>query len=212
MADLKPHKLDLAACRKEVLELKQLLDNSADLSERKDIAPFFKARPQLSALTGIYNPDIARFDLLAWEYVLFGDFQCDIVVGDSVRKAYTFLEFEDARPNSVFVKQGAKATREWSSRFEHGYSQLIDWFYKLTVMTDTPDMEARLGKRSIDYTGVLVVGRDQYIDHGERMRLDWRRQHVVVHSKKIHCITFDQLVEDLLFRLDSYALAAKAGG
>jgi hypothetical protein len=40
------------------------------------------------------------------------------------------------------------------------------------------------------------------------MRLDWRSQHVVVNSKKIVCVTFDQLLEDLTSRLNSYARVA----
>jgi hypothetical protein len=114
---------------------------------------------------------------------------------------------EDARPNSVFVKQGEKVTRAWSSRFDAGYGQVIDWFYKLQVMTDTPDMEARFGKRSIRYTGVLIIGRDQHFQAGERLRLEWRRDHVVVNSKHVVCVTYDELLDDLLFRLDQYTVA-----
>ncbi len=122
------------------------------------------------------------------------------------------MEFEDARPNSLFVKQGEKATRAWSPRLESGYSQIIDWFYKVDVMTDTPDMEARFGKRSIRCTGVLIIGRDQYLSAGERLRLEWRREHVVVNSKHIVCVTYDQLVEDLVFGLQRYMPPGSAGG
>ena len=79
-------------------------------------------------------------------------------------------------------------------------------------MTDTEDMEARFGKRSIRSTGVLIIGRDQHLQVGERLRLEWRQEHVVVNSKHIVCVTYDQLVEDLLFRLDQYASAGAAGG
>jgi ketosteroid isomerase-like protein len=103
-------------------------------------------------------------------------------------------------------------TREWSPRFDHGYSQVIDWFYKLDVMTDTADMESRLGKRSVDYTGVLIVGRDHHKDAGEPLRLRWRHERTIVNSKRIVCVTYDQLLDDLTFRLDLYALAAQAGG
>jgi hypothetical protein len=105
-----------------------------------------------------------------------------------------------------------KATREWSPRFDHGYSQIVDWFYKLQVMTDAPDMEARFGRRAIDYTGVLIVGRDRHMDLGEQLRLKWRREHTIVNSKRIICVTYDQLLEDLTFRLDMYTLAVQAGG
>lgn len=211
MPDFVTHTFDPIACRAEVEALRGLLQGSADLSEGV-LRRFFKARRHLAALTGLYNPAIAHFDRVAWEYALFGDFRCDMVVGDSVTKACTFIEYENARPNSLFVKHGAKGTREWSPRFDRGYSQIVDWFYKIRVMTDTPDMEAKFGKRSIDYIGVLIVGRDRHMDAGERMRLDWRREHVVVNSKKIVCVTYDQLLDDLTFRLDSFARAAKGGG
>jgi len=79
-------------------------------------------------------------------------------------------------------------------------------------MTDAPDMEARFGRRAIDYTGVLIVGRDRHMDRGEQLRLKWRREHTIVNSKRIICVTYDQLLEDLTFRLDMYALAVQAGG
>jgi hypothetical protein len=210
MPDFQPYSLDLAACRVQVEELKALLDGSPDIGEAAFRA-FFEPRSHLRALIGTYNPSFASADLLAWECPIFGDFRCDFAVGDSVRRAFTFVEYEDARPNSLFVKQGEKATRAWSPRFDGGYGQIIDWFYKLHVMTDTPDMEARLGKRSIRYTGVLIIGRDQHLLPGERLRLDWRQDHVVVNSKHIVCVTYDQLLADLLFRLEQYTLAAKVG-
>jgi hypothetical protein len=50
--------------------------------------------------------------------------------------------------------------------------------------------------------GLLVIGRDHYMDAGERLRLEWRREHVIVHSRRIHCLTYDELVADLLAFLD----------
>ncbi len=78
-------------------------------------------------------------------------------------------------------------------------------------MTDTPDMEARLGKRAVRYTGVLIIGRNQHLQPGERLRLEWRREHVVVNSKHVFCVTYDELLDDLQFRLDQYAAAGAAG-
>ena len=155
--------------------------SGADLTET-NFRQFFQAHRHISALIGLYNPVIARFDRVAWEYPLFGEFRCDLAIGDSVTKAYTFVEFEDAGPRSLFVKRGDRTSRAWSPRFDHGYSQVVDWFYKLQVMTDSADMEARFGKRSIEYTGVLVVGRDHHLQTGEQLRLKWRREHVIVNS------------------------------
>jgi hypothetical protein len=211
MPDFSPHALDLASGRQQVQELKALLDSSPDLPEAA-FHDFFEPRSHLRALVGLYNPTLAAPDRLAWQYPIFGDFRSDFAIGDWTRKAYTFVEFEDARPNSLFVKHGERAIRAWSPRFDGGSSQIIDWFYKLQVMTDTPDMEARFGKRSIRYTGVLLIGRDQYLQAGERLRLEWRQEHVVVNSKHVICVTYDQLLDDLLFRLDQYTVAGNEGG
>jgi hypothetical protein len=48
------------------------------------------------------------------------------------------------------------------------------------------------------------------MDEGERLRLRWRREHVVVHSRRVRCVTFDELVEDLLYRLNTYPAVARA--
>lgn len=211
MKSLEPFAFDPSRCFQEVVELQRWLGRYPQLEERKQIQPFFRKRPHLAAFLACYSPNIIRFDRLAFQYPLFGDFTCDIAIGDSVKNAYCFVEFEDAGPNSLFVKQGRKATREWSPRFDHGYSQLIDWFYKLADLAKTDDFAARFGARSISYTGILVIGRDEYLQPGEKERLEWRRNHVVVASQHIQCVTFDRLLEDLLGRLETFPLATRAG-
>lgn len=201
MPDFQPFAIDLPTCRAELQELRTLLDGSADLTEA-EFHDFFAPRANLRSLLGWDNPALLQADRLAWQYPIFGDFRCDFAIGDWERKAYVFVEYEDARPNSVFVRQGEKATRAWSPRLESGVSQIIDWFYKLHTMTDTPDMEARLGKRSIRYVGVLLIGRDQYLQPGERLRLEWRREHFVVNSRHVLIVTYDQLVVELALHLD----------
>lgn len=210
MPDFQPHTFAPAICRQELRELQTLLDRSADLGEAA-FHEFFEPRAHLRALVGRYNLDLITPDRIAWQYPIFGEFRCDFAIGDWTRKAYTFVEFEDAGPKSLFVKQGDRASRAWSPRLEGGYSQLIDWFYKLQVMTNTDDMESRLGKRSIRYAGVLISGRDQHLQAGERLRLEWRREHAVVNSKHIACITYDELLRDLLLRLDQYMATGSAG-
>jgi Domain of unknown function (DUF4263) len=180
------------------------------LEERKDIQPFFEQRRHLSAFLASYHPQISRFDRLAFQYVLFGDFTCDVAVGDSQAKAYCFIEFEDAGPKSLFVKQGKKATREWSSRFDHGFSQIIDWFYKLQDMEKSDDFTARFGARSVHCAGILIAGRDEYLQPGEKERLAWRRKHVVVASQHVECVTFDGLMRDLQGRKHRFPSASSA--
>jgi hypothetical protein len=121
--DFKPQR-----CRTELDELKTLLESHTHLDEQKTILPFFRERQHLSAFIGSYMPDIIDFNRLAFEYSIFGDFASDLVIGDYETATYCFVEFEDASPTSLFEQKGQKATLEWSSRFEHGFSQLIDWF------------------------------------------------------------------------------------
>jgi hypothetical protein len=201
---------DFRRFRREAAERRALLRRNPVLQERRQVLPFFRKRRQLSAHCGYYHPVITRPDLIAWEYDLFGDFQCDLVVGDSEKKAFCFVDFEDAGPDSVFQRRGRKATREWSRRFDHGYSQIVDWFYKIADRTNSEEFEARFGKRAISYEGLLVVGRDQHFVAGERLRLDWRKDRLICDSKKIHCVTYDELLDEMNRRLESYAVLAAA--
>jgi hypothetical protein len=204
MKALLPFTFDEKQFVKELEELRKMLGSGNVLKERKDILPFFRARSNLAAALGYHHNKSFHCNLMGWEYDLFGDFACDLAIGDSVRKSFTFVEFEDAAPNSLFVKQSKKATRAWSPRLNDGYGQIIDWFYKLADRRNSDEFEARFGKRSIDFTGLLVIGRNQYMNAGERLRLEWRREHVVVNSKRIQCITFDELLDDLQYVVANY--------
>ncbi len=202
---------DLEQCRVEVAELQALLAAHSELKESQDILPFFRARRHLAAFLGSYEADMVRCDRIAFEYDLFGDFSCDLAVGDSANRTYGFIEFEDAAPNSIFVQRGAKATPDWSSRFEHGYSQVIDWFCKLDDMEKTDEFEARFGARSVTFFGLLVVGRSEGFSVRELRRLAWRQERTIVNSRHIRCVTFDQLAEALARRLAQYPIAATPG-
>src|SRR5262245_50329961 len=87
---------DLARCRREVDAFRALLASKAELDEGADLKPFFESHLQLSALLGAYHWGYSHMDLVAFQYQLFGDFSCDLVVGDSQRKVFGFVEFEDA--------------------------------------------------------------------------------------------------------------------
>lgn len=213
MKTFDPITFDLVRSEKAVQEFERLLGRYPSLKEKRDILPFFYRRPHLCALCGVLSPAIGAVDVdrVAVEYDLFGDFACDLVLGDWDRKAYCFIELEDAEPQSIFQKAGKKATREWGRRFEHGYSQVIDWFHKLTKMAEHPDFEGRFGKRTIAFDGALVIGRDKDLVATEMARLEWRRDHVIVHSKRVACVTFDELLRLMQTRLKTLALLAKAG-
>jgi hypothetical protein len=198
---------DPVQCRIEAEQLRDLLATNRDLQERKQVLPFFKERLQLSAFLGSYHPEIVRHDLVAHELPLFGDFVADLVVGDSKNGAFAFIEFEDASPESIFVKR--KATPDWSPRFEHGFSQLVDWFFKIDEQSPTVDFEAKFGTRTVRHLGILVIGRTEHLGKREEQRLRWRQEFVLLNSKQILCKTFDNLRDDILARLERYPSAAK---
>jgi hypothetical protein len=200
--------LSKAQIKDDLKAFKALLSDPAkpDLEERADILPFFRRRPHLCALMGRYNPNIVDYKNLniAYEFNLFGDHIADLAIGDVANHEYCFIEFENATERSVF-KKTSKQTPEWSTRFEHGFSQLVDWILWIENNKGSPAFVNRFNAQSIEYNMLLVIGRDRHLAaQGLRDRMNWRTQHVVVASKKFNCITFDKLYEDLLLRSRLY--------
>lgn len=198
---LTPIGLNYSKISTEAEEFRDFLGAHDQLKERRDILPFFKARAGLSTFINSYNGRANKHDCYAHEYPLFGDFVCDLVVGDLTNKAYTFVEFEDAAPNSIFLSN-ARSIPEWSRRFEHGFSQILDWFHKLDSHRHSTEFETRFNGRDIHAMGLLVIGRTQNLSSRERERLDWRHTQVLVNGKQIFSVTYDGLCETLIKRLE----------
>jgi hypothetical protein len=201
---------DPVRCRQELAAFRALLDGKRELEEKADLKPFFEANQHFSALLGSYGWDNAHYDLLAFQYQLFGDFSCDLVVGDSNRKAYGLVELEDATAGCLFRQQGRKATPEWATRFEHGFSRILDWFWKLDEVAHTEEFVERFGDRRAPFFGLLVAGRDEHLAHPrERRRWQWRARKVLVNSLPIRFVTYDQLCQDLSIKLGGLHAAAR---
>jgi len=197
------HKFDAGQCLKDLADFRILLNSKTELSEQLDILPFFRSHPNISAFLGSYFPNLRSYDRLAYEYQLFGDFACDLVVGDSLTGWYCFIEFENADSGSVFLTKKGKATPEWSPRFEHGFSQLVDWFWKMDDFKQTAEMQYRFERNLVRYQGLLVLGRSSSLGIREQIRKDWRLEKVLIDSKQVFCLTFDELYDDLDARLAS---------
>ena len=206
-SSLTPWRFDLRACQDGLDAFERLLAGSAELGEREVVLPFFRAHPHLAAFVGSYHPNLITADRLGLEVPLFGMFQADAVIGDWTRHAFCLVEFEDARVASVFARR-SRQTSEWASRFEHGFSQIVDWLWLLDDQRRTDAFEAFFGARHIDLFALLVVGRDRHLTEPERRRLTWRARRVVVDSQHVHCCTFDELAADLRARLDTLRLRA----
>lgn len=203
MRGLDSFDIDIKQCLLELEEFENLLRNNRELKENEDILPFFKDRPNLSACIGWYSPD-NLCNQIKHEFTLFGDFRADLVVGDSRNNTYCFIEFEDATKDSIFKNKKGKSTSEWSPRFEHGFSQIIDWFWKIDDFNNTSEFRSIFGSENIEFCGILVIGRDDFLSDLETARLRWRLNKVLVDSRKVICRTFDQLARDTRNRLSRY--------
>jgi hypothetical protein len=208
--ELQPFASSLVQCERDLSEFAALLAGKAELSEAQDILPFFSSHPQLIAMAGTWNTQMHRVDRICSEFDLFGNFRCDWAVGDTKSRVYSLIEFEDARPNSVFGG-GQKYHEEWGRRFEHGFSQLVDWFWALDTNRSVPDFTRRFGTGNVQFLGMLVIGRRQFLlDHQEE-RLRWRQERVLINSHKITCITFDELHDFIGERLHYFRDLADSG-
>lgn len=201
MKDFETTTFDLEQCRSQVAELRALLENNAELGESDHILPFFRTRRAMCLLFACYDARVTAPDRFAYEFDLFGDFACDLAVGDAANHRYTLVEFEDAKPESLFRKVGKKSTPEWAPRFDHGHSQVVDWLFKISSMRRTDDFRYKFGSSQAHFTVLVVVGRDEALGQRERDRLEWRERSVLVDSTKVYTLTFDGLLADFESRL-----------
>jgi hypothetical protein len=194
LEDIKFYK---ANAKKELKSYWNFLKRNVELNERDQILPFFNKRKYLSAFIGQVIQKIEPPDMVSHEYPLWGEYVCDLVVGSKISGSVCFVEFEDGKRNSIF--SGSGNNRTWSSRFEHGYSQIIDWFNVLDLQREHLNRE--LGFEIKSYSGILVIGRKRFLDPKEIDRMIWRSGKVRVDSKDITIVDYDNLFEILKRRL-----------
>ena len=197
MKPLTAFTLDKLKLKAELTAFECLLGpTTKELSERDDILPFFKQNRNLASLIGMYNSHLGRPTLLKDELGLFGDHACDLAVGNEEKGQFCFVEFEDARTGSVF-KAPKKGTPEWAARVEHGFSQIVDWFYVLEDLQRTRRFRSLFGLDLADYVGILVIGRDGHLNPDMLERLRWRSMNTQIAGKHIYCVTFDELLRQV---------------
>lgn len=192
-----PVRLNLTACRSELDRFHALLASRADLSERADILPVFRSCSHLMSLIGMNVTGLLSVDRLAYEYDIFGDYAADAVIGDSAQRVYCAIEFEEATAGSILHKTDARTLKQWGRRFEHGFSQLVDWFYTFDDQKHTAGFSSRFGDGHVQFYGLLVIGRSADLTEHDRGRFRWRADRVTINSHKILCFTYDELLASL---------------
>lgn len=205
---LEPIDFDPGKFQRELDEFDALLRQHAELSEQSKIQPFFKARKHLTAYVGTFAPNVAVATEICFEYDFWGHRKADIVLGNKARREFCVVEFENGSDDCLFKKDGKKHS-EWSPRFEHGFSQLVDWFCHIEDFKNTDDFKTTFGSGHVAFTGLLIMGRSAGLDDARRSRLRWRTDTVSIGRHKLNCLTFDDLHDLLRERFSRYSMASR---
>lgn len=202
MRSFEPISLDSAELIRELNDLETLLMSAPHLRERKSIAPFFKSHRQLVAALDLFHGNISRPDRVSTELSIMGDFTCDAAAGDSVSNAFLLIEFEDANPHSVLAPAPPGKIKPWSSRFEHGASQLLDWAWRLDCEAKSGPAFRRIFERDhLVIHFLLIAGRDSDLTSDDLGRVRWRTGNVSFGSYRMNFLTFDAVLGGLRLRL-----------
>lgn len=204
---------DLNTASQAIADLNAFLADHQEIEETGSdgLQQFFDARPSLLLLTGeCFGPPSFLASAYAPEFSLFREFRADFAIANKERDKFLFIEFEAAKRDSVFsVKHSGKSSvsYEWAKPFEHGYSQLIDWHYLMDDMERTSLFQENFRVDHVSYDGLLVIGRDSFVNEaGCSSRLRWRKEKTVVNRRRLHCLTFDALVNEIQGRYETYAM------
>lgn len=188
------YRRDLRELRAELNAFGALLQSGAALSEAKDICPFVRRSRHFAAALGSANNALGAPDMLALERPLFGSFPCDVATGSSTSRQFTLVELEDAREDSVFEPVRGRAYPRWSRRFERGFSQLIDWAWRIDrERQPSPTLDPVFGTPDPKIHYLLVIGRDQWFGGAGRARLDWRGLHNGISGQRTTIWTYDEM-------------------
>lgn len=189
-----PYARDLHALRAELDSFGQLFRPGTPLGEAEHILPFIRQSRHLAAAFGFANRALGVPDLLAIEKPLLGTFRCDVAVGHRTARQFTLVELEDARENSIFEVARGREYPRWSGRFERGFSQLVDWAWRIDhERQPSVTLEAVFGTVDPRIHYLLVIGRDRWIGAAGRAGLDWRHLHNGISGQRTTVWTYDDL-------------------
>jgi len=117
-----------------------------------------------------------------------------VAVGHRTARQFTLVELEDARENSIFEVARGREYPRWSGRFERGFSQLVDWAWRIDhERQPSVTLEAAFGTVDPRIHYLLVIGRDRWIGAAGRARLDWRHLHNGISGQRTTVWTYDDL-------------------
>jgi hypothetical protein len=201
--------IDLDTCKNDLIEFQALLNSDDELDETPFLQ-FFRSHPHLILLMG--NLGLQESSHYKAEFNLFNEFRADFAISNREQNSYVFVEFEEATKYCIFEPVGNSPgiiRFQWSKIFEHGYSQIIDWFYRLDDFAETKKFKEHFSVDEIDYSGYLVIGRKKSSipNFGYQARLDWRSKKILVNGRSVICLTYDELYIELQRKIDEWDLS-----
>lgn len=205
---LEPVAFDPETFRQELKEFDALLKTKMDLEEREDIIPFFKQRKHLTSYIGTLYLRVAVATEVCFEFDISGNFAADVLLGSKTANQFCIVEFEPGKEDAIFKKQNRK-NPEWSARFEHAFSQIVDWYWALEDQKGSQDFRTTFGDNEITFTSLLIMGRTSSLNDAKKRRMAWRTKKVLIDSNKVICITFDDLYAALKEKYEFYSAAAE---
>ena len=188
--------LDLAANDlRLLLDIHQPIKERRELEEKEHLQIFFNNHPiVLCTLAHLVEMSELDVDEMQFEFDLWGNFRCDVGFGNSTTNTYCLIELEGAQKNSLF-KNKPKNYPKYSDRLECGYSQIIDWFFKIDEIKNTSGIKRRFAGEYPRVNAVLIIGRSHFLNTDlERNRFNWRRDNTLIGAKNVNCLTYDELL------------------
>lgn len=203
MISMIPKKMSLQQVKNDLIAFDTLLKDNLELEETGSgsLQEFFKAHPDLLLLIGsALGGGLVPAAYLP-ECSIVHEFRADYAVANKDRSKFLFIEFENAKKESIFAAKAltkSNTSYQWSKTFEHGFSQVVDWYFRLDDYLKTSKIDEHFGAPKINYVGIIVLGRDHFLKQaGLTQRFEWRRDHTVINNQPLRCYTFDGLAKEL---------------
>jgi hypothetical protein len=141
---------DHVLLKKELDAFGGLLDSEKAVAERR-IQELFKKSLHLTAFIGAtFRINIGVAKHVAYEFEIIGDYAADVVLGTRDRR-FCLVELEPGIPSALLRRVGRKSSKEWSREFEHGFSQIVDWFCHLDDFKNTEKFRRNFGHAHIEH-------------------------------------------------------------
>ena len=173
----------------------RLFLNDNPRGERAQFLPFFRNHEQLCAFLGTLYDEVSSGTHVKAEFPLWGDFVCDLIVGNVSDGAFVLIEFEDAATTSLFRPKANRRNNIWGQRAEQAVSQVTDWLFRIGSEGPSDQMLRDFESRRINMMGLIVVGPSSEVNAYDRERLNWRSRNTIVGGSKVYIITYDDLLE-----------------